>query len=81
MWQTARANALAAGIGTTLRTPRTSRFGMMAAPRLVTRGNRPLPSMKNAFNTMMTTRIACTLLLAASCVAQAHAEESAFAPL
>lgn len=37
--------------------------------------------MKNAFNTMMTTRIACTLLLAASCVAQAHAEESAFAPL
>ncbi|MRS97168.1 chorismate mutase [Ralstonia pickettii] len=53
----------------------------MAAPRLVTRGNRPLPSMKNAFNTMMTTRIACTLLLAASCVAQAHAEESAFAPL
>jgi len=41
--------------------------------------------MKNALNTLMTTRLACTLLLAASCATQAHAQlnvqESAFAPL
>jgi chorismate mutase len=37
---------------------------MMAAPNLMTRGNRPVPSMKNAFNTLMTPRIACALLLA-----------------
>lgn len=54
---------------------------MMAAPNLMTRGNRPVPSMKNAFNTLMTPRIACALLLAASRVAPAHAQESAFAPL
>ncbi|PLC43107.1 chorismate mutase AroQ, gamma subclass [Ralstonia pickettii] len=53
----------------------------MAAPRPETRGNRPLPSMKNAFNTLMTPRIACGLLLAASCVAPVHAQDSAFAPL
>ena len=53
----------------------------MAAPNLMTRGNLPVPSMKNTFNTLMTPRIACALLLAASCVAPAHAQESAFAPL
>ncbi|CAJ0790296.1 hypothetical protein LMG19083_01984 [Ralstonia psammae] len=37
--------------------------------------------MKNAFNTLMTPRIACALLLAASCATQAHAQEGAFAPL
>lgn len=37
--------------------------------------------MTNAFNTLMTPRIACALLLAASCVAPAHAQDSAFAPL
>jgi len=53
----------------------------MAAPSLMTRGNRPVPSMKNAFNTLMTPRIACALLLAASFATQAHAQEGAFAPL
>ena len=47
----------------------------------MTRGNPPVPSMKNAFNTLMTPRIACALLLAASCATQAHAQENAFAPL
>jgi len=37
--------------------------------------------MKNAFNTLMTPRIACALLLAASFATQAHAQEGAFAPL
>lgn len=37
--------------------------------------------MKNALNTLMTPRFACALLLAASCAAPAHAQESAFAPL
>jgi chorismate mutase len=37
--------------------------------------------MKNAFNTLMTPRIACALLLAASCATQVHAQEGAFAPL
>lgn len=47
----------------------------------MTRGSRPIPSMKNAFNTLMTPQIACALLLAASCATQAHAQENAFAPL
>jgi len=37
--------------------------------------------MKNALNTLMTPRIACALLLAASCATPVYAEEGAFAPL
>lgn len=37
--------------------------------------------MKNAFNTLMTPRLACALLLAASCTTPVHAAENVFAPL
>lgn len=54
---------------------------MMAALNPMTRGNLPVPSMKNTSSMLTTPRTAYVLLLVASCVAPAHAQESAFASL